>query len=52
MAAYAYYSQNYYSDAIAELDRFLRVYPKHKDLAYAEYLLAYLIMNKLWMKKI
>ena len=39
MAAYAYYSQNYYPDAIAELDRFLRVYPKHKDLAYAEYLL-------------
>ena len=39
MAAYAYYSQNYYSDAIAELDRFSRVYPKHKDLAYAEYLL-------------
>ena len=39
MAAYAYYSQNYYPDAIAELDRFLRVYPKHKDVVYAEYLL-------------
>ncbi len=39
MAAYAYYSQNYYQDAIAELDRFLRVYPKYKDIAYAEYLL-------------
>ena len=39
MAAYSYYSQNYYGDAIAELIRFLRVYPDHKDIAYAEYLL-------------
>jgi outer membrane protein assembly factor BamD len=39
MAAYSYYSQNYYGDAIAELVRFLRVYPNHKDIAYAEYLL-------------
>ncbi len=39
MAAYSYYSQNYYADAIAELDRFLRVYPNYKDKAYAEYLL-------------
>ena len=39
MAAYAYYSQNYYGDAMAELIRFLRVYPNHEDIAYAEYLL-------------
>ena len=39
MAAYSYYSQNYYGDAIAELIRFLRIYPNHKDIAYAEYLL-------------
>ena len=39
MAAYSYYSQNYYADAIAELDRFLIVYPNHMDRAYAEYLL-------------
>jgi len=39
MAAYSYYSENYYGDAIAELIRFLRVYPKHKDIVYAEYLL-------------
>ena len=39
MAGYSYYSQNYYSDAIAELDRFLKVYPNYKDIAYAEYLL-------------
>ena len=40
MAAYSYYSQSYYGDSIAELDRFLRVYPNHKDIVYAEYLLA------------
>jgi outer membrane protein assembly factor BamD len=39
MAAYSYYSQNYYGDAEAELIRFLRVYPNHKDIVYAEYLL-------------
>ena len=40
MAGYSYYSQNYYGDAIAELDRFLKVYPNHKNIQYAEYLLA------------
>jgi len=39
MAAYSYYSQNYYEDAMAELIRFLKVYPNHKDIVYAEYLL-------------
>ena len=39
MAAYSYYTQNYYGDAMAELTRFLRVYPNHKDIVYAEYLL-------------
>ena len=40
MAAYSYYTQDYYGDAIAELNRFLKVYPSHKDLRYAYYLLA------------
>tara|TARA_A100001011_G_C14266991_1_gene825145 strand:- start:660 stop:1496 length:837 start_codon:yes stop_codon:yes gene_type:complete len=39
MAAYSYYSQDYYLDSIAELIRFKKVYPKHKDLDYANYLL-------------
>ena len=39
MAAYSYYSQDYYADAIAELERFLKVYPNYKDISYAEYLL-------------
>ena len=40
MAAYAYYIQDYYGDSVAELERFLKVYPTHKDLDYASYLLA------------
>ncbi len=40
MAAYSYYTQDYYGDAIAELKRFLKIYPTHKDLGYAYYLLA------------
>ena len=39
MAAYSYYIQDYYEDAIAELERFLKVYPKNKNLDYANYLL-------------
>ena len=40
MAAYSYYSQDYLEDAIAELDRFLILYPTHKNTDYALYLLA------------
>ena len=40
MAAYSYYSQDYYGDAISELKRFLRNYPVSKDLSYAYFLLA------------
>jgi outer membrane protein assembly factor BamD len=39
MAAYSYYSQNYYGDAIAELERFIKIYPNHYNISYAEYLL-------------
>ena len=39
MAAYSYYSQDYYFDAIYELQRFLKTYPKHKDISYAHFLL-------------
>ena len=40
MAAYSYYSQDYLDDAIAELERFFRIYPLHKNLDYAYYLMA------------
>ena len=39
MAAYSYYSQDYYGDTIAELERFIRVYPLSKNLDYVYYLL-------------
>jgi outer membrane protein assembly factor BamD len=39
MAAYSYYTQNYYGDAIAELERFLKIYSNHPNIDYAEYLL-------------
>ena len=39
MAAYAYYSQGYYNDAIYELERYLTTYPIHKDKPYAHFLL-------------
>jgi outer membrane protein assembly factor BamD len=40
MAAYAYYTQDYYLDSVSELERFIRIYPKDKNLDYAYYLLA------------
>ena len=39
MAAYSYYIQDYYEDCIMELDRFLKIYPKDKNLDYAYYML-------------
>ena len=39
MAAYSYYTQDYYFETILELERFLKIYPKHKNIDYAYYLL-------------
>ncbi len=40
MAAYSYYLQNYYSEAILTLDRYLNTYPTDVNVAYAHYLIA------------
>jgi len=40
MAAYSYYSQNYFSDAIYELERFIKTYPYDPKMDYAHFLLA------------
>ena len=40
MASYSYYMQNYYSEALANLERFLKTYPTDKNLAYVHYLIA------------
>ena len=40
MASYSYYLQNYYAEALSNLERFLITYPKDENLAYAHYLIA------------
>ena len=40
MAAYSYYSQDYYGDAISELKNYIKKYPASENLSYAYYLLA------------
>lgn len=39
MSAYSYYSQEYFANAIGELERFLETYPSHERVGYAYYLL-------------
>jgi len=48
MSAYALYSQNYYDDAIFNLKRHIRNYPKDKDLVYAHYLIAICYFEQLY----
>ena len=40
MAAYSYYKDEYYSDTIYEIERFLKTYPQNPRTDYAYYLLA------------
>ena len=40
MAGYTYYSDNYYGDAVFEIERYLKTYPNHKNVDYAHFLLA------------
>ena len=47
MAAYSYYSQDYYGDAIYELKRFLKTYPYDTKVDYAHFLLAICYYEKI-----
>tara|TARA_A100001011_G_scaffold145358_1_gene153510 strand:- start:633 stop:1472 length:840 start_codon:yes stop_codon:yes gene_type:complete len=47
MAAYVYYSQLYFTDAIYELERFLEKYVNHPNTDYAYYLLAICHYNQI-----
>ena len=47
MAAYVYYAQDYYFDAEAELNRFIKTYPKNPDIPYAHFLLAMCYYEKI-----
>ena len=40
MAAYSFYLQNYYSESISTLERYLNTYPTDINVAYAHYLIA------------
>jgi len=40
MASYSYYLQNYYTEALSNLERFLITYPNSRDIVYAHYLIA------------
>ena len=40
MAAYTYYSQDYYFDAISQIEDYFKKYPNHEDQDYAHFMLA------------
>ena len=40
MASYSYYLQNYFIEALSNLDRYLNLYPTDENVAYAHYLIA------------
>ena len=40
MASYSYYIDSYYNEAIFNLERYIKTYPKDKRMPYAHYLLA------------
>jgi outer membrane protein assembly factor BamD len=51
MSAYALYSQNYYEDALFNLNRHIKNYPKDKNLVYAHYLAAMCYFEQLHDEK-
>jgi len=40
MASYSYYMQNYYAEALSNLERYIKTYPTDKNIVYAHYLIA------------
>jgi outer membrane protein assembly factor BamD len=47
MASYSYYIKDYYTEAIFNLERFIKTYPKHSRIDYAHYLLAMCYYEKI-----
>jgi outer membrane protein assembly factor BamD len=47
MAAYSYYLQDYYSEAIFNLERYLNTYPKDNRVSYGHFLLAMCYYEKI-----
>ena len=52
MSAYSYYIHDYYGDAIFELNRFIKTYPKDLRLSYAHFLLGMCYYEQLINEKI
>ena len=40
MASYSYYMQNFYAEALSNLERFIKTYPSDSNISYAHYLIA------------
>ena len=40
MAAYSFYLQNFYNEALSNLERYLKTYPNDENIGYAHYLIA------------
>ncbi len=40
MASYSYYMQNFYAEALMNLERYIKTYPDDNDISYAHYLIA------------
>jgi outer membrane protein assembly factor BamD len=40
MASYSYYMQDFYAEALSNLERYLKTYPNDTNLSYAHYLIA------------
>jgi len=51
MASYSYYHDNYYDEAIFNLERYIKTYPKDERLAYAHFLLAMCHYEKILNEK-
>ena len=51
MASYALYSINFYDEALENLNRFIKKYPKNKNVIYAHYLITIIFLSRLQMKK-
>ncbi len=47
MAAYSFYSINFYDEALENLNRFLKIYPSDKNIIYAHYLIAIIYFEQI-----
>jgi len=51
MGAYSYYKGGYNDDAIFQLEQFIKIYPKNKEIQYSHYLIAMSYYSKITDEK-